>query len=115
MSEAGPWQYSRKFAMYGVTLPEKSKGCPAGASDRPRIGGAMPAPSEQQVLSALATIVDPDLGRDVVSLGMIKDLRISNAGDVAFTFELTTPACPVRDRFQTQAEEAIGALAGVSG
>ncbi len=75
----------------------------------------MPAPSEQQVLSALATIVDPDLGRDVVSLGMIKDLRISNAGDVAFTFELTTPACPVRDRFQTQAEEAIGALAGVSG
>ncbi len=75
----------------------------------------MPAPSEQQVLSALATIVDPDLGRDVVSLGMIKDLRISAAGEVAFTFELTTPACPVRDRFQTQAEEAIGALAGVSG
>src|SRR5258708_17280796 len=75
----------------------------------------MPAPSEQQVLSALATIVDPDLGRDVVSLGMIKDLRISSAGAVAFTFELTTPACPVRDRFQTQAEEAIGALSGVSG
>jgi len=75
----------------------------------------MPAPSEQQVLSALATIVDPDLGRDVVSLGMIKDLRISDGGEVAFTFELTTPACPVRDRFKTQAEDAVGALAGVSG
>ena len=75
----------------------------------------MPAPSEKQVLSALATIVDPDLGRDVVSLGMIKDLRISDAGEVAFTFELTTPACPVRDRFQTQAEEAVGVLAGVTG
>ncbi len=75
----------------------------------------MPGPTEQQVLSALATIVDPDLSRDVVSLGMIKDLRISDAGEVAFTFELTTPACPVRDRFQTQAEEAIGALPGVSG
>src|SRR5215831_8190205 len=71
-----------------------------------RLGGAMPAPSEQQVLTALATIVDPDLGRDVVSLGMIKDLSISSAGEVGFTFELTTPACPVRDRFKTQAEEA---------
>jgi ATP-binding protein involved in chromosome partitioning len=75
----------------------------------------MPAPSEQQVLAALSTIVDPDLGRDVVSLGMIKDLRISSAGEVAFTFELTTPACPVRDRFKTQAEESVGALDGVSG
>jgi ATP-binding protein involved in chromosome partitioning len=74
----------------------------------------MPAPSEQQVLSALATIVDPDLGRDVVSLGMIKELVISPAGEVGFTFELTTPACPVRDRFKTQAEEAVGALTGVS-
>src|SRR5438445_811509 len=74
----------------------------------------MPSPSEQQVLSALATIVDPDLGRDVVSLGMIKDLRIDAGGDVAFTFELTTPACPVRDRFKTQAEEAVGGLPGVS-
>src|SRR5215467_5069785 len=74
----------------------------------------MPAPSEQQVLAALSTIVDPDLGRDVVSLGMIKELRISSAGEVAFTFELTTPACPVRDRFKTQAEESVGAMDGVS-
>ena len=74
----------------------------------------MPAPSEQQVLHALSTIVDPDLGRDVVSLGMIKELRISDAGEVAFTFELTTPACPVRDRFKGQAQEAVSALPGVS-
>jgi ATP-binding protein involved in chromosome partitioning len=74
----------------------------------------MPVPSEQQVLAALATIVDPDLGRDVVSLGMIKDLQVSNAGEVAFTFELTTPACPVRDRFKGQAEAAVGGLPGVA-
>ena len=74
----------------------------------------MPAPTEPQVLAALAAIVDPDLGRDVVSLGMIKDLRISDAGEVGFTFELTTPACPVRDRFKSQAEEAVMALPGVS-
>jgi ATP-binding protein involved in chromosome partitioning len=73
----------------------------------------MPAPTEQAVLSALSQIVDPDLGRDVVSLGMIKDLRVSSGGEVTFTFELTTPACPVRDRFRTQAEEAVGAVPGV--
>src|SRR5438046_7088385 len=70
--------------------------------------------SEKEVLGALSGIVDPDLGRDVVSLGMIKDLRVSEAGQVAFTFELTTPACPVRDRFKTMAEERVGALAGVT-
>src|SRR5437016_2513733 len=74
----------------------------------------MAVPSEKEVLGALAEIVDPDLGRDVVSLGMIKDLRVSEAGQVAFTFELTTPACPVRDRFKTMAEERVGALAGVA-
>jgi len=74
----------------------------------------MPAPSQAQVLAALAEIVDPDLGRDVVSLGMIKDLHITDAGEVGFTFELTTPACPVRDRFKSQAEEVVLALPGVS-
>ena len=69
--------------------------------------------TQERVLSALAQIVDPDLGRDVVSLGMIKDLRVSPEGDVAFTFELTTPACPVRDRFKSQAEEVVRGLPGV--
>jgi ATP-binding protein involved in chromosome partitioning len=45
---------------------------------------------------------------------MIKDVRISEAGEVGFIFELTTPACPVRDRFKGQAEEVVSALPGVS-
>ena len=72
----------------------------------------MGSPTEEQILSALSGIVDPDLGRDVVSLGMIKDLEI-DGGAVSFTFELTTPACPVRDRFQSMAEERVAALPGV--
>src|SRR6266478_9666924 len=74
----------------------------------------MATPSSQQVLEALATIKDPDLGRDVVSLGMIKELGVDPAGRVSFTFELTTPACPVRDRFKSQAQDAVGALPGVT-
>ena len=52
-------------------------------------------PSTDQVLAVLAAIQDPDLGRDVVSLGMIKDLVIGGDGRVAFTFELTTPPAPI--------------------
>ena len=75
----------------------------------------MSAPTSAQVLDALSRIQDPDLGRDVVSLGMIKELDVSADGKVSFTFELTTPACPVRDRFKTQAEEIVQGLPGVSG
>ena len=73
------------------------------------------SPTPQQVLDALAKIQDPDLGRDVVSLGMIKELDVSPQGKVSFTFELTTPACPVRDRFKTQAQDLVGDIPGVSG
>jgi ATP-binding protein involved in chromosome partitioning len=71
-------------------------------------------PSKDQVLAALSDIKDPDLGRDVVSLGMIKDLAISDQGRVSFTFELTTPACPVRDRFQTLARDLVAGIPGVT-
>ncbi len=67
------------------------------------------AVDETRVLDALKVVKDPDLGRDIVSLGFIKDLKI--AGDrVAFTIELTTPACPVKDQMRDQAKAAVMAL-----
>src|ERR1700692_1211073 len=75
----------------------------------------MPVPSSQQILDVLSHIQDPDLGRDVVSLGMIKELDVSPQGKVSFTFELTTPACPVRDRFKSQAQDLVGEIPGVTG
>src|SRR2546423_7787518 len=74
----------------------------------------MGTPSTQQVLEVLGRIKDPDLGRDVVTLGMIKELEVSPQGKVSFTYELTTPACPVRDRFKSQAEDAVNELPGVT-
>jgi ATP-binding protein involved in chromosome partitioning len=71
-------------------------------------------PSKEEILTVLSAIKDPDLGRDVVSLGMIKDLAITDAGKVSFTFELTTPACPVRDRFQTLARQLVNDMPGVT-
>ena len=65
------------------------------------------------MLAALKVVRDPDLNRDIVSLGFIKDLRVD--GDrVAFTIELTTPACPVKDQMRDQARAAVMQLGGVS-
>ncbi|MGN7611089.1 iron-sulfur cluster carrier protein ApbC [Magnetococcales bacterium HHB-1] len=67
----------------------------------------------QQVLDALRQIIDPDLNRDIVSLGFIKHLKIEG-GAVSFTIELTTPACPVKEQFRQQAQSVVGAIEGVS-
>ena len=68
--------------------------------------------TEQAVLGALARIQDPDLHRDIVSLGFIKGLKI-DGGKVAFSIELTTPACPVRQQMEDSARRAVSALPGV--
>ena len=65
------------------------------------------------VLTALKVVKDPDLQRDIVSLGFIKDLKI-DGGRVAFTIELTTPACPVKDQLRDQARAAVMQVPGVT-
>jgi len=64
------------------------------------------------VLDALRAVQDPDLHRDIVTLGFVKDIRIAG-GEVSFQVELTTPACPVKDLLKTQCEVVVGALPGV--
>src|SRR5712691_8005498 len=68
---------------------------------------------EGSVLDALKVVRDPDLQRDIVSLKFIKDLKI-DGGRVAFTIELTTPACPVKDQMRDQARAAVLQVPGVS-
>src|SRR5574339_428158 len=71
------------------------------------------AVTEAAVLDALRAVKDPDLHKDIVTLGFVKDLRID--GDrVGFTIELTTPACPVKDLLRDQARAAVSALPGVT-
>ena len=67
--------------------------------------------TEQEVLRALSSVIDPDLHKDVVSLGMIKDIQI-NQGKVSFNFELTTPSCPLKDELEREARTAVEKIAG---
>lgn len=68
--------------------------------------------SEEQVLDALRAVEDPDLKRDIVSLGFVKEVAI-DGGDVRVVVELTTPACPVKDELEHACERAIAATEGV--
>lgn len=78
--------------------------CEGASSDR-----------EDAVLAVLSAVIDPDLGSDIVTLGFVKELHISDTEGaegalVAFNVELTTPACPVKEAFQTECRDLVEAL-----
>ncbi len=62
-----------------------------------------------QVLEKLSTVIDPDLKKDIVSMGMIKDLEL-NDNNLKFTLELTTPACPFNVEIEDDVRKAIGEI-----
>jgi ATP-binding protein involved in chromosome partitioning len=66
-----------------------------------------------RVLEALKAVKDPDLHKDIVSLGFVKDVVV-DGGRIAFTIELTTPACPVKEQMKEQARSVVQSLEGVS-
>jgi len=64
------------------------------------------------VINKLSTVIDPDLKKDIVSMGMIKDLDL-NSGNLKFTLELTTPACPFNEEIEADVRKAIDELDGI--
>lgn len=68
--------------------------------------------AESDVLDALSSVMDPDLHRDIVSLGFVKDIQIDGS-TVSTVIELTTPACPVKEELQQEATDKIAAIPGV--
>lgn len=74
--------------------------------------GSGPVVTEDQILEVLKNVQDPDLRKDIVALGFIRNLKIDN-GTVRFDMNLTTPACPVRDQMRDEAVARVKALPGV--
>jgi ATP-binding protein involved in chromosome partitioning len=74
---------------------------------------AMQSLSKETVLSALSQVQEPELRKDLVSLNMIRDLEI-NGDNVKFTIVLTTPACPLKTKIESEAREAVLSLPGVN-
>ncbi|HOZ77629.1 MAG TPA: Mrp/NBP35 family ATP-binding protein [Ferruginibacter sp.] len=65
--------------------------------------------TEQDILKALSNVQEPDLGKDLVTLNMVKDIAI-DGNKVSFTIVLTTPACPMKDMMRMASENAVKLL-----
>jgi ATP-binding protein involved in chromosome partitioning len=68
--------------------------------------------SQDEILAALSKVQEPELHKDLVTLNMIRDLKVET-GKVSFTVVLTTPACPLRSQIEREAKEAVASLPGV--
>ena len=71
-----------------------------------------PGVTDEAVLKALSTVIEPELHRDLVSLNMIRNLKIEG-NDVAFTIMLTTPACPLRGKMENDSRAALSHVPGI--
>ncbi len=72
-------------------------------------------PTEEQIRQALAKVIDPELRKDIVELGMVRAISQHDDGRVDVTVSLTTAGCPIRSHFQQAVAEHVGALDGVTG
>ncbi len=68
--------------------------------------------THEPILGALRRVKDPDLGRGIVALGFVKDMKACGE-NVSFTIELTTPACPVREQMKEEARRAVLSVPGI--
>ena len=74
-----------------------------------------PLPTAEQVTSALAGVNDPEIGRPITELGMVKSVSVAAGGLVDVSVYLTVAGCPMRDTITSRVTDAVTALPGVSG
>jgi ATP-binding protein involved in chromosome partitioning len=72
-------------------------------------------PTKETILEALKVVIDPELRRDIVELGMVRSIDVKDGGVVDVTVSLTTPGCPIKNHFQTAVAQAAGGVEGVTG
>ena len=74
----------------------------------------MPAPTTADVLSALRRVIDPELGADIVELGMVQDVAVADGGAVTVKVALTIAGCPLRTQIKRDVEGRLRSLPGVT-
>ena len=74
----------------------------------------MSLPTNQQVTDALRAVIDPELRRSIVDLGMVRSIEVREGGKVEVVVSLTTPGCPIRAHFQQAVAANVAALEGVN-
>ena len=77
------------------------------------IAHSAPPPTRDEVLTVLATVIDPELGADIVSLGMVPSVAVADDGLVTVTVKLTIGGCPLRAEIKREIETRVGVHPGV--
>jgi ATP-binding protein involved in chromosome partitioning len=99
-----------------VTRPDTSPPEPADAAPaQADVTGAAGRPSEGDVRAALRGVVDPELGADIIELGMVNSIAVGAGGHVDVEVALTIAGCPLRAQIQNDVETHVGTLGGVTG
>ena len=75
----------------------------------------MALPNKEQVTEKLSAVIDPELRRNIVELGMVRSIEIKPDGQIDVTVSLTTPGCPIRSHFQEAVVSQVSSLDGVTG
>ncbi|MEX0620576.1 MAG: Mrp/NBP35 family ATP-binding protein [Solirubrobacterales bacterium] len=75
----------------------------------------MSLPTKEQITEKLTAVIDPELRRNIVELGMVRSIEIKPEGQVDVTVSLTTPGCPIRSHFQEAVVSQVSSLEGVTG
>jgi len=75
----------------------------------------MALPTKEQITEKLTAVIDPELRRNIVELGMVRSIEIKPEGQVDVTVSLTTPGCPIRSHFQDAVVSQVSLLEGVTG
>jgi ATP-binding protein involved in chromosome partitioning len=74
----------------------------------------MALPTNEQITEALSKVIDPELRRNIVELGMVRSVEVFETGKVEVVVSLTTPGCPIRSHFQQAVASNVAALDGVT-
>jgi metal-sulfur cluster biosynthetic enzyme len=85
---------------------------PEATANEAGAGGAEASPSRDDVLEALKSVYDPELGINIVDLGLVYDVRIDD-GVVDITYSLTTMGCPIGPLIEQQMQQFLAAVPGV--
>jgi ATP-binding protein involved in chromosome partitioning len=74
----------------------------------------MALPTQEEITEALRAVIDPELRRSIVELGMVRSIEVRDDGRVEVVVSLTTPGCPIRSHFQQAVAQQVSALDGVT-
>ena len=103
-----------RASLYHGAMPDETQAATPAEAPAPQAGPSEhdETLTEEDVYEALEEVIDPELGLDFVSLGLVYDVEIESE-DVYVTFTLTTPACPIGPQVSEQMKEFVGDLPGV--